>query len=275
MKLVKRSSFGWGASKADYANPRNGLAVHYDGSNQRLAGKSHSACVTYWKNTRIFHMGPSRKWADIGYSYAVCPHGYVFEGRGLNKAQAAQPTGNTTWYSCTFMSGPTETPTALQINAFRELRAYLRSTKSVAAALKPHSAFISTSCCGNILRKLITNGTLAGTPSKEDDDMPLTAADAELVRKAVVDGDKLKAPPGASDVKGNPTWTLGNVARETYGRTVEIKALVEAQSVVISELAKALANVADFDPDAFTNAVVDKLDDLVLSVNASTSQEGT
>lgn len=165
MKLEKRSVFGWPASGAGSASPRNGIAVHYDGANQSLANKQHTSCRTYWRNTRKFHMGPSRGWADIGYSFAVCPHGYVLEGRGLNHEQAAQPGGNRTWYSVTFMSGPTEKPTTAQITAFRELRSWLRG-KGVGSALRPHSAFTSTSCCGNILRGLISNGTLAkGVPS--------------------------------------------------------------------------------------------------------------
>ncbi|MBC6460981.1 N-acetylmuramoyl-L-alanine amidase [Actinomadura sp. HBU206391] len=165
MKFEKRAVFGWGPSGATPATPRKGIAVHYDGSDQSLAKHKHAACRTYWRNTRKFHMGPSRGWADIGYSFAVCPHGIVLEGRGLNKVQAAQPGGNTTWYSVTFMSGPSEKPTDAQIKAFRELRSWLRG-KGVAAALRPHSGFVSTSCCGNILRMMISNGTLTGgTPS--------------------------------------------------------------------------------------------------------------
>lgn len=175
MKLEKRAVFGWPKSGAGPASPRNGIAIHYDGSDQKLAKQKHTACREYWRDTRKFHMGPSRGWADIGYSFAVCPHGIVLEGRGLNKVQAAQPGGNETWYSVTFMSGPSEAPTAAQVGAFRELRAWLRG-KGVAAALRPHSAFISTSCCGNILRNLINNGTLASAasaPSKtEEDDVP-------------------------------------------------------------------------------------------------------
>jgi putative peptidoglycan binding protein/N-acetylmuramoyl-L-alanine amidase-like protein len=164
VKLERRSVFGWGPSGAGHANPRNGIAVHYDGSNQSLAKKQHESCRTYWKNTRKFHMN-TRGWADIGYSFAVCPHGVVLEGRGLNKQQAAQPGGNSTWYSVTFMSGPSEQPTDAQIKAFRELRAWLRG-KGVGSALRPHSAFVATSCCGDILRKLISNGTLAaGVPA--------------------------------------------------------------------------------------------------------------
>ncbi|KUP95414.1 N-acetylmuramoyl-L-alanine amidase [Thermobifida cellulosilytica] len=66
-RFVSRSDLGWGASGGSYANPRQGLVIHYDGSNQNLANRDHSACVAYWRNTRSFHTGPSRGWADIGY----------------------------------------------------------------------------------------------------------------------------------------------------------------------------------------------------------------
>ncbi|MCW2904943.1 MAG: N-acetylmuramoyl-L-alanine amidase family 2 [Streptosporangiaceae bacterium] len=166
MKIESRSVFGWGPSAAGYANPKNGIACHYDGNNQSLAKKTHAACRDYWARTRKFHMGSSRGWADIGYSFMVCPHGIVLEGRGLNKQQAAQPGGNSTWYSVTFGSGDAEKPTDAQVKAFRELRSWLRG-KGVGSPIKPHSSFISTSCCGGILRGLINNGTLSsGTPSK-------------------------------------------------------------------------------------------------------------
>ncbi|WP_143220893.1 hypothetical protein [Actinomadura sp. CNU-125] len=116
MKLQRRSAFGWPGTAAGYAPCKNGLVVHYDGANKGLARKPHSACVDYWKWCRRFHMG-TRGWADVGYSYAVCAHGYVMEGRGWQRQQAAQPGGNSTWTSVTFMSGPAERPTAAQIGA--------------------------------------------------------------------------------------------------------------------------------------------------------------
>ncbi len=66
-KYVSRSDLGWGSSPASQANPRAGLVIHYDSANQGLADKNHSACLTYWRNTRNFHTGPSRGWVDIGY----------------------------------------------------------------------------------------------------------------------------------------------------------------------------------------------------------------
>lgn len=176
MKYQKRSVFGWGSSGASHATPRKGLVIHYDGSNQGLAGKAHSSCVSYWKSTRSFHVGPSRGWADIGYSFGACPHGYVLEGRGLDRQQAAQPGGNSTWYSCTLMSGPGEDPTEAQINAVRQLREWLMGT-GVAGAVRGHRDFISTSCPGDRLYRLVQDGTFrkaAGSAAQEEDDMQPT-----------------------------------------------------------------------------------------------------
>jgi hypothetical protein len=106
----------------------------------------------------MFHMGSARDWADIGYSFGVCPH-YVLEGRGKDRAQAAQPGGNSTWYSCTFMTGPGEQIHPGQIQNFRELRAWLMSD-DVAAAIRPHSSFVTTGCPGDVLRDMINNGSL-------------------------------------------------------------------------------------------------------------------
>ena len=164
MKFEDRKSFGWPATAAGYAPCDNGLVVHYDGSDQGLAGKSHQACREYWKNTRKFHVN-SRGWADIAYSFAVCPHGIVMEGRGWQRQQAAQPGGNSTWTSVTFMSGPSEAPTRAQINAFKQLRAWLRG-KGLGAGIRGHRDFISTSCPGEKLYALVKSGGLAGASGK-------------------------------------------------------------------------------------------------------------
>jgi putative peptidoglycan binding protein/N-acetylmuramoyl-L-alanine amidase-like protein len=167
MLLEKRASFGWPTHpNVGEAPCKNGMVAHYDGSNQGLADKPHDACRTYWKKTRQFHMGPSRGWNDIGYSYGVCPHGVVFEGRGFGYAQAAQPGGNTTWTSCTFMSGPSEKPNAKQLQAWRELRAWLRAKKSLDTAVRGHRDFVSTSCPGSILYAMVKDGTLTKAPTK-------------------------------------------------------------------------------------------------------------
>jgi hypothetical protein len=133
--------------------------VHYDGSDQGLAKADHKKCIFYWKATRRFHMGAARGWKDIGYSFGVCPHGYVFEGRGWTYTQAAQPGGNQTWTSVTFMSGKHETPTDAQVEAFQALRDCLRG-KGLQAAITKHMIFISTDCPGSILSGMVNSKAL-------------------------------------------------------------------------------------------------------------------
>ncbi|KOX10154.1 N-acetylmuramoyl-L-alanine amidase [Nocardiopsis sp. NRRL B-16309] len=160
-KLQWRSDFGWSPySPAGSANPRSGLVIHYDSSNQRLADKPHSACEAYWKRTRGFHTGPSRGWTDIGYSFMACAHGYVMEGRGLFKSQAAQPGGNSTYYSCTLATGPTDEVTPAQINAVRQLRSWLMEPQSsIGSTVKGHRDFNSTSCPGEKAYAMVRDGT--------------------------------------------------------------------------------------------------------------------
>lgn len=249
MRIVSRSEFGWGPTSAATANPRNGLVIHYDGSNQGLARKSHSACVEYWKRTRKFHMGPARGWADIGYSFGACPHGYIFEGRGLNRVQAAQPGGNSTWYSVTLMGGPDEDPTPEQIEAVRQLRAWLMS-KGVAGAVKGHRDFYATSCPGDRLYRLVKDGTFAKPPSGKggEEDMPLTDADAKKVAQAVVRELTHKTTTNQWAVKQGifkagdeidpktalrQTWAYG---KDTHARVRRLEEAVERLTAAVTRL---------------------------------------
>jgi hypothetical protein len=261
MQLVKRSAFGWGASGASYAHPTRGLVIHYDGSDQGLADKPHSACVAYWKNTRRFHMGPARGWADLGYSWGCCPHGYVFEGRGLDRMQAAQPGGNTEWYSVTLMSGPSEDPTPAQIDAVRELRAWLMG-KGVGPLVKGHRDFYSTSCPGDRLYRLVKNGTFtkpasgdakpaAGAKQQEDDDV--SAKDVWTYEIPVEWGSK-----------DNPSWQAKSILVNAGQRLRNIEAKLDAQGAVIRELAAALAQR---DTEIDVEALVGRIEAAISNVN--------
>ncbi|MEU0236794.1 N-acetylmuramoyl-L-alanine amidase [Nocardiopsis sp. NPDC006198] len=172
-KLQWRSDFGWSKnSPASSANPRSGLVIHYDSADQGLADKEHKACVAYWKRTRGFHTGPSRNWADIGYSWGCCSHGYVMEGRGLFKVQAAQPGGNSSHYSVTLMTGPKDEVTDAQINAVRQLREWLMEpASSISGKVLGHRDFISTSCPGDRAYKMVKNNTFT-KPAKWGKDTP-------------------------------------------------------------------------------------------------------
>jgi hypothetical protein len=236
MRLTTRAALGWPPTQAARATPTKGLVIHYDGSVQGLDGKPHSACIDYWRRTRSFHMGAARGWADIGYSFGVCVHGEVFEGRGLGRVQAAQPGGNSTWYSATLMSGPGERPTPAQVDAVRQLRRWLMG-QGVAGEVKGHRDFYSTSCPGDVLYALVKDGTFTRSPGgQKGDDMPTPK---ELWQH------ELPVPFGKPE---NPEWQAGNILvniakweLEQRDRLKTLEAKVDAQNATIGELARALA----------------------------------
>lgn len=232
MKIVQRETFGWGRSSARAADPVKGLVIHYDGSNQGLAGRPHTSCIAYWKTTRAFHVGSARGWLDIGYSFGACPHGSVFEGRGLDREQAAQPGGNRDWYSVTLMSGPAEDPTPAQVDAVRQLRIWLMS-KGVSGAVRGHRDFISTSCPGDRLYGLIKSGVFSEAPEQEDDDMP-----AKEIYEGAWEQDRMPVPYGSAT---NPEWKPRSVLVDHGVKLRQILAAVEAQGATIRELVAALA----------------------------------
>jgi hypothetical protein len=273
VRLVQRSIFGWGPSDADSAHPTQGLVIHYDGSKQGLASKPHTACIAYWKQTRAFHTGPARGWADLGYSFGACPHGEIFEGRGLNRAQAAQGTtaGNRNWYSVTLMSGPGEEPTAAQIEAVRELRAWLMA-KGLGGQIRGHRDFFGTSCPGDALYRLVKDGTFSkapsgktpATPSGEDDDV--SAKDVWT--------HEVKVPYGDKD---NPAWHAGNLLvnhgvwlRKIDGKLNQQAAQLAAANAAIGQLAAALAaRDATVDVDALLARIRSEIESVTVTLQVS------
>ncbi|MFE3461380.1 N-acetylmuramoyl-L-alanine amidase [Nocardiopsis aegyptia] len=180
--LLWRSDLGWSPySPAAYANPRSGLVVHYDSTDMDLADQPLSASIDYWNRTRRFHTGPSRGWVDVGYSWMATAQGYILEGRGLHRQQAAQPGGNSTYYSVTLATGPTDRITAAQINAVRQLREWLMEPDtSIAGTVKGHRDFNATSCPGETAYAMVRDGTFRraakwGADAPAVDDTPPTA----------------------------------------------------------------------------------------------------
>lgn len=197
-KYVTRSALGWpSTSGGNSATPRSGLVVHYDSSNQNLANKNHSECIAYWQWCRRFHTG-TNGWADVGYSFMACAHGYVLEGRGIGREQAAQPGGNRTHYSVTLATGPSDEITGDQINAVRELRLHLMTDHSNAGTILGHRDFIATSCPGDRAYALVQDGTFTKAPGpitggvgtllglKEGDGIPNPNEGVKAVQRLIV-----------------------------------------------------------------------------------------
>jgi len=255
IKWVTRKELGWPPSGARVANPRSGVALHYDGSNRNLANKNHRECVAYWKWCRGFHM-KTRGWADIGYSFGVCPHGFVFEGRGWNREQAAQPGGNTTYYSITLMCGPSDRIPQVQIDTVNLLIGLMKS-KGVSTVIKGHSNFYNTSCPGDKIRSLMRNGVFKAVTEGDDDLAYSEKQLTEIVRRAVWDQDKCE-PPWPSP--HNPTWTYANVMRTAALQVSIAREESKTQTAALNARIDAL--------ESKLNSVVSLLDQIVSAVNS-------
>lgn len=104
MNLVTRAQ--WGARPPRNRTPLNptGATAHWEGPHMGVF--PHTACPSKVRGIQAFHMD-SRGWSDIAYNAIVCPHGYVFEGRGPGVRSAANGTdpGNDNDAAVCYLSG--------------------------------------------------------------------------------------------------------------------------------------------------------------------------
>jgi len=104
MKFVSRAEWGarWASSSTSITPV--GVAVHWEGPH--MGTPTHDRCAGIVRGFQAFHMD-TNGWADIAYSAVVCPHGYVFEGRGRGHRTAANGSndGNQRFYAVCFMGG--------------------------------------------------------------------------------------------------------------------------------------------------------------------------
>ncbi|MFC7308866.1 N-acetylmuramoyl-L-alanine amidase [Streptomyces monticola] len=195
--LVKRAA--WGARPPKEVSRRiwpgrGGVAVHHHGGKPLLIDK-HSECHEAVRSTQKDHMD-GNGWDDIAYTYLVCPHGYVFEGRGPGVRTAANGTdaGNDNYYAvCALVGGQWRLALRLYDKITDELLsgismaiAQLRSIGGAGAQIVGHRQLTSTTCPSR-LYEYVKNGRLEpGTDVTPPDDS----------RKSPErpDGDRRKSP---------------------------------------------------------------------------------
>ncbi|WP_328358517.1 peptidoglycan-binding protein [Streptomyces sp. NBC_00445] len=128
---------------------------------------------------------------DIGYNYFVCPHGDIYEGRGLERgeanggdapAQGNVPKGhvwvadhgavgrNAAFYSICGLLRSEDEPTSAMRTSIKNLIAYLRTDvpagKKAGPNMFPHSKGYNTECPGNLLRYAHTGSLMdPGVPA--------------------------------------------------------------------------------------------------------------
>lgn len=178
LKLVSRAEWGARAYRTPSGGTlyggkeRRGVKVHYLGT--PYADRAHAQCAAYVRQLQVQHMD-GNGWSDIGYSFVVCTHGYVFEGRGLRRRNSAN--GNTElndqdYAVCGLVgsSGLTVPPPA-QVDGLRDAIDYCRSEGPAGDWLGGHRDGYATSCPGDALYVWVHAGA-PRSPSEEEDMTP-------------------------------------------------------------------------------------------------------
>lgn len=175
MKLVTRAAWGARAYRTPngatpYSRARRGVKVHYLGS--AYEDRPHTACAAYVRKLQDSHMD-GNGWSDIGYSFLVCTHGYVYEGRGLKRRNSAN--GNTALneqdYAVCFLVGSSglTKPTEAQLHGGRDAIDHCRKEGPAGDWIGGHRDGYATSCPGDVLYAWVKKGAprpASATPVK-------------------------------------------------------------------------------------------------------------
>lgn len=213
--MAKPSKFvtkeAWGSTLGRQATPRThpigqtyGVTLHWEGPH--MGSFPHSACDDKVRGIERYHE-VNRGWADLAYNAVVCPHGYVFEGRGVNTQSAANGNSddNDDWYAVCYLGGEGDPFTDAAKIAFIEAVQWLRSDGNAGSRVNGHRDHKSTECPGGTIYRWLqsANFTADPTPPPPPPKPPVTSHTRWAIRTTGVhdapNGKKLRdIPPGYS-----------------------------------------------------------------------------
>lgn len=179
MRLVKRSQ--WGARRPTSVTPLSAEHVdtvffHYTSANADEQS-DHANCGSRVKAVQRYHMtanpsDPTKPWADIAYSFLVCKHGYVFEGRGYGVRSAATGLDNSHSLAVCFLGDDTKNRDDLTIGgrgALVEITAAIEKWAGKRLAYRGHRDAMNTRCPGDEIYNYIHGAGFAKAVRQQDE----------------------------------------------------------------------------------------------------------
>jgi hypothetical protein len=254
IKLVTRAAWGARAYKlpsgaTSYAGPRRGVKLHYLGS--AYSDRPHDRCDDYVRQLQTSHMD-GNGWSDIGYSFVVCTHGYVYEGRGLRRRNSANGSTflNERDYAVCLLVGSSglTKPTDAQLHGARDAIDYCREEGSAGTWLGGHRDGYATTCPGDAIYAWAKAGAPRPTESEENDMTPEQARQL----KALYD---VLTPYAGWDYKGKGETRDAYDYLRTTGRDVaalkaQVAGLTTVNKQLVDTVAQLAAGLGDLDPAA-------------------------
>ena len=208
MRFVSRKDWGAKPPKKTPARLSHGallgMAVHYEAVDS--AGVPHDKCDDRLRSVQHFHQD-TRGWNDIAYSWVVCRHGYVYEGRGWDVRTAAQGTdpGNGSYHAVCYLDDDKPDTRDVTPEAASALTSVINECRATGrgADVRPHKHFHSTACPGPELTKWVADRGWEATCAPQRPE---------------------KAPSTPSKPLSSPAW---------YKRTLQVQnPLLQGQDVI-------------------------------------------
>lgn len=266
MKLVSRAAWGARAYRlpsgaTTYSRGRRGVKLHYLGT--AYSDRPHDRCDDYVRQLQASHMDDNG-WSDIGYSFVVCTHGYVYEGRGLRRRNSAN--GNTALneqdYAVCLLVGSSglTRPTEAQLHGARDAIDYCREEGPAGDWLGGHRDGYATTCPGDAVYAWAKAG--APRPAEED---PMAGMSRQDIFDAVWKLDQIAAPKDAADYATNKTWQPQSILKDLQARIRSMDKRLAAQTAAITALAGQIGE--DVDTAAVVAAVQQAIADAVIQVD--------
>lgn len=180
LKLVTRAQ--WGARKPRKVVRKelnSATTSHWEGTLVTVFGKKewdHKYCASLVRGIQNYHMD-ARDYIDVGYNFLECPHGYTFEGRGLDVINAANGTtnGNQTSHAICSIAGPGNPFPLEEKVGFKAAVAYISEKTGAPNKCIGHRDHKQTECPGDERYGWVHTGmptyVLPDLPPGEDDEM--------------------------------------------------------------------------------------------------------
>lgn len=154
MKLVTRAEWGARAPRSRPVRTLTGpTRGHWNGptvTHRGLTSWDHAGCASLVRGIQNFHMD-GNGWDDIAYNFVECPHGYTFEGRGLNIRSAANGTNvaNNSGHAIMCLAGENNRFSTEEKIGFRQAVRYISDKTDAPDAAIGHRDDKATACPGN------------------------------------------------------------------------------------------------------------------------------
>jgi len=162
MRIISRTEWGARAARGrDTIASTRGVKVHYMGAAvNRALLDDHGRCDDLVRSVQNGHM-VGNGWTDIAYNLAVCPHGFVFMGRGAHVLTAANGPGlNTDHYAVLALLGSSGLvkPTPNMLTGLSDAISWLRQHGDAGLDIAGHRDGYNTSCPGAELYRWVRAG---------------------------------------------------------------------------------------------------------------------